>query len=59
MSPGHYWIELSIDTTMKRNQRNMIYAAPGVLKSTIIESQDSNHDQQDKNLSNSIGSSDN
>ena len=50
VAPGHYWIELSIDTTLKRNQKNMIYAAPGVMRSTVIGSMDPiSGDKQEKN----------
>ncbi|CDW90901.1 UNKNOWN [Stylonychia lemnae] len=38
VAPGYYWIELSIDTTMKRNQKNMIYEAPGVFRTDFAES---------------------
>lgn len=37
VAPGHYWIELCIDTTIKRNQKNMIYLQPGVLRDSVIE----------------------
>eukprot|EP00347_Sterkiella_histriomuscorum_P024365 403331373 len=37
VAPGHYWIELSIDITMKRNQKNMIYESAGVLRKDYLE----------------------
>ena len=54
VSPGHYWIELSIDTTLKRNQKNMIYAAPGILRSSVVGSIEPSPDKEQTAAQNSI-----